>query len=131
MYNWGRKFILFIRDNIKMKLPEQYQNLNVDEKRIIVANLISEFWDQKIQWLADRVWDAQIEFLFNYFFTESKEDREKMWSEMQRKYEAALQEIEVIAEQIQMMDLKYRELLWTRADVKNMESFSSNSSNVQ
>jgi hypothetical protein len=34
-----------------------------------------------------------------------------MWSDMQNKYEAALREIEIIAEQIQMMDLKYRELL--------------------
>jgi hypothetical protein len=42
-----------------------------------------------------------------------------------------LKEIEIIAEQIQMMDLKYRELLWTRGDVGNMQSFSSNSSNVQ
>lgn len=114
-----------------MKLPEQYQNLTIEEKRIVVANLISEFWDQKIQWLADRVWDAQIEFLFNYFFTESKEERERMWDSMQKKYEAALKEIEIIAEQIQMMDLKYRELLWTRGDVKNMHSFSSNSSNIQ
>ena len=114
-----------------MKLPEQYQNLTIEEKRIVVANLISEFWDQKIQWLTDRVWDAQIEFLFNYFFTESKEERERMWDSMQKKYEAALKEIEIIAEQIQMMDLKYRELLWTRGDVKNMRSFSSNSSNIQ
>jgi hypothetical protein len=49
--------------------------------------------------------------LFNYFFTESKEERERMWDSMQKKYEAALKEIEIIAEQIQMMDLKYRELL--------------------
>ena len=113
-----------------MKLPEQYQNLTIEEKRTVVANLISEFWDQKIQWLTDRGGDAQIEFLFNYFFTESKEEREKMWNEMQHKYESALKEIEIIAEQIQMMDLKYRELLWTRNDASNMQSFSSNSSNV-
>ena len=107
-----------------MKLPEQYQNLTIDEKRTVVANLISEFWDQKIQWLTERVWDAQIEFLFKYFFTESKEDREKMRNEMQRRYESALKEIEFIAEQIQMMDLKYRELLWCREDINNMQSFS-------
>lgn len=111
-----------------MKLPEQYQNLTIDEKRTVVANLISEFWDQKIQWLTERVWDVQIEFLFNYFFTESKEEREKMWNEMQSKYESALREIEIIAQQIQMMDLKYKELLWSREDINNMQSFGNHQS---
>ena len=108
-----------------MKLPEQYKNLTIEEKRTVVSNLISEFWDQNIQWLTQRVWDAQIEFLFNYFFTESKEEREKMWNEMQSKYESALREIEIIAQQIQMMDLKYKELLWSREDIDNMQSFST------
>ena len=47
----------------------------------------------------------------HYFERLLEEEREKMWNEMQSKYESALREIEIIAQQIQMMDLKYKELL--------------------
>lgn len=101
-----------------MKLPEQYQNLTIEEKRIVVANLISEFWDQKIQWLADRVWDAQIEFLFNYFFTESKEEREKMRNEVRKKYETAINDLEKVANKLQKLKLQFAELLANKEDAE-------------
>lgn len=105
-----------------MKLPEQYKNLTLEQKKNVISNLISQFWNEKIQWLSDHLWDSQIEFLFSYFFTESKEERDRMWNDMQKKYESALQEIEHIAQQIQLMNLKYKELLDTKADLDDLQS---------
>ena len=73
-----------------MKLPEQYQNLLIEQKRLIVSNLILQYWDKKTQEIVDRLSDDQVEFLFSYFFTESKEAREKMWDDMQKKYKLVL-----------------------------------------
>ena len=94
-----------------MKLPAHYKNLDVDKKRIVVANLISQFWNEDIQKQINRFNDDQINFLFTYFFTESREKRERMWYDMQTEYESTLRELEYIAERIQMLNIKYKEFL--------------------
>ena len=99
-----------------MKLPEQYKNLTIDQKRTVVANLIAQYWDKWIHNLTDNLSDEQVEFLFKYFFTESKEQREKMWHNMQKKYEATLKEIEYIAKKIQMLNIKAKELVSQEKD---------------
>jgi len=102
-----------------MKLPDQYKNLTIEQKRIVVANLIAQYWDDWIQNLTDNLWDEQIEFLFTYFFTESREKRERMWDDMQKKYESTLKEIEYIAEKIQMLNIQYKEFLASKEDIEN------------
>lgn len=106
-----------------MDLPEQYKNLDIDQKRTIVANLIAQYWNKKIQEMVDGLNDDQIEFLFTYFFTESKEKREKMWNEMQKKYELVLQELEQVADRLQKLNLQFSELLAAKEDV---EEFGKN-----
>lgn len=101
-----------------MDLPEQYKNLDINQKRTIVANLIAQYWNKKIQEMVDGLNDDQIEFLFTYFFTESKEKREKMWNEMQKKYELVLQELEQVADRLQKLNLQFSELLAAREDVE-------------
>jgi hypothetical protein len=101
-----------------MKLPAHYKNLDVDKKRIVVANLISQFGNEDIQKQINRFSDDQIDFLFTYFFTESREKRERMWYDMQTEYESTLRELEYIAEKIQMLNIKYKELLAAEADKK-------------
>lgn len=102
-----------------MKLPDQYKNLTIEQKRIVVANLIAQYWDDWIQNLTDNLWDEQIEFLFTYFFTESREKRERMWNDMQKKYKSTLKEIEYIAEKIQMLNIQYKEFLASKEDIEN------------
>lgn len=102
-----------------MELPDQYKNLTIEQKRIVVANLIAQYWDDWIQNLTDNIWDEQIEFLFTYFFTESKEQRERMWNDMQKKYESTLKEIEYIAEKIQMLNIQYKEFLASKEDIES------------
>lgn len=106
-----------------MELPLHYRNLTIEQKKTVVANLIAQFWDQKIHGLTDNLSDSQIEFLFAYFFTESKEEREKMWDFVQKKYEATLKEIEVVVKKIQMLNLQHNELLASQEDA---EEFSKN-----
>lgn len=101
-----------------MKLPDQYKNLTIEQKRTVVANLIAQYWDEGIQNLADNISDEQVEFLFTYFFTESKEKRERMWQDMQKKYEATLKEVEYIAEKIQMLNIQYKEFLASKNDIE-------------
>ncbi|MBQ5945667.1 hypothetical protein IJL65_04795 [bacterium] len=99
-----------------MKLPAHYKDLDVDKKRIIVANLISQFGNEDIQKQINMFNDDQIEFLFTYFFTESREKRERMWYDMQTEYESTLRQIEYIAERIQMLNIKYKEFLEQEAE---------------
>ena len=101
-----------------MKLPAHYKNLDVDKKRIVVANLISQFWNEDIQKQINMFNDDQINFLFTYFFTESREKRERMRYDMQTEYESTLRELEYIAERIQMLNIKYKEFLAEEADKK-------------
>lgn len=101
-----------------MKLPAHYKNLDVDKKRIIVANLISQFGNEDIQKQINMFNDDQIEFLFTYFFTESREKRERMWYDMQTQYESTLKELEYIAERIQMLNIKFKEILAQEAERK-------------
>ena len=109
---------LFIR-NTKMELPEQYQNLLIGQKRLIVSNLILQYWNKKTQEIVDHLNDDQVEFLFSYFFTESKEVREKMWNDMQKKYELVLKELEVVAEKLQKINLHFSELLASKQDIES------------
>ena len=101
-----------------MKLPEHYKNLDTEEKRIVIANLISHFGNKEIQKQIDKFNSDQVDFLFTYFFTESKEKRERMRYDMQTEYESTLKEIEHIAEKIQMLNIKYKELLAQEKDKK-------------
>lgn len=101
-----------------MKLPAHYKNLDVDKKRIVVANLISQFGNEDIQKQINMFNDDQINFLFTYFFTESREKRERMRYDMQTEYESTLRELEYIAERIQMLNIKYKEFLAEEADKK-------------
>ena len=101
-----------------MKLPAHYKDLDVDKKRIVVANLISQFGNEDIQKQINMFNDDQINFLFTYFFTESREKRERMWYDMQTEYESTLRQIEYIAERIQMLNIKYKEFLAQEAERK-------------
>ena len=94
-----------------MKQPEHYKNLDPDQKRIVVANLISQFWKKGIQDQINRFTDEQIDFLFTYFFTESREKRERMRYDMQTEYESTLKEIEYIADKIQQLNIRYNEMI--------------------
>ena len=101
-----------------MKMPAHYKNLDTEEKRIVVANLISQFGNEDIQKQINKFSADQIDFLFTYFFTESREKRERMRYDMQTEYESTLREIEYIAEKIQMLNIKYNELLAQEKDKK-------------
>ena len=102
-----------------MKVPEQYSNLDIDKKRLIVSNLVIHYWNEKTQELVKNLRDDQIDFLFTYFFTESKETREKMWNDVQKKYESALNELEKIADRLQKLNLQFAELLAERDDIES------------
>lgn len=101
-----------------MKLPEHYKHLDPDQKRIVVANLIAEFGNLDIQNHVNGFNDNQINFLFTYFFTESREKRERMWYDMQTEYESTLKELEYIAEKIQRLNVEYQEYLAEEASNK-------------
>ena len=101
-----------------MKKPDHYKNLDQEQKRTVVANLISQFWNEEIQRQINKFNEDQIDFLFTYFFTESKEKRERMWYDMQTEYESTLRELEYIAQKIQMLNIKYKEFLSEEADKK-------------
>lgn len=102
-----------------MKIPEQFNNLDISKKRLIVSNLIMHYWSKKTQELVKNLRDDQIDFLFTYFFTESKETREKMWNDVQKKYESALNELEKIANRLQKLNLQFAELLAEREDIES------------
>lgn len=105
-----------------MKQPEHYKNLDPDQKRVVVANLIAQFWKKWIQEQINRFTDEQIDFLFTYFFTESREKRERMWYDMQTEYESTLREIEYIAEKIQALNIEYNELIAEEKEGKKEEN---------
>lgn len=100
-----------------MQLPEQYQNLDIEKKRLIVSNLVTHYWNERTQELVKNLGDDQIDFLFTYFFTESKEAREKMWNDMQEKYVSVLKELEQISEKLQNINIQLSELLAEREDI--------------
>lgn len=99
-----------------MKLPEHYKNLNAEQKRTVIVNLISEFGNQDIQGRIDNFNDDQINFLFTYFFTESKEKRDRMWDDMIKEYETTLQDLKEIAAKLQSLDLELSEILAQKED---------------
>lgn len=109
-----------------MKLPKEYENLTIEQKKIVVDNIIHNFWDKKIRDLTEKVWDSQVEFLFDYFFTEEDEEREKKWYNMQQKYNELLVEIESIVKELQKLDLKCRELIKLEDDAKDIDKISKN-----
>ena len=119
MYNYEGVYILFFKKYLRMELPEQYKNLAIEQKRMIVSNLIFQYWNKKVQEIVDNLSDDQVEFLFSYFFTESREAREKMWNDMQQKYELLLKEMEVVAERLQKLNLRFSEMLATQQDIEN------------
>ena len=114
-YSLLKIIFIFIIQEI-MKLPEHYKNLDANQKRIVVANLIAEFGNQDIQDHVNGFNDNQIDFLFTYFFTESREKRERMWYDMQTEYESTLRELEYIAEKIQKLNVEYKEYLAEEAN---------------
>lgn len=99
-----------------MKLPEHYKNLNAEQKRTVIVNLISEFGNQDIQGRIDNFNDDQINFLFTYFFTESKEKRDRMWDDMIKEYETTIQDLKEIAAKLQSLDLELSEILAQKED---------------
>lgn len=68
--------------------------------------------------MVDNLTDEQVEFLFKYFFTESKEEREKMWNDMRIKYESALNDLKEIAKKMQKLNLQFAELLAKKEDAE-------------
>lgn len=104
-----------------MKLPEQYKNLTIDQKRVVVLNLIDEYWNKKYQETIAHLTNEQVEFLFKYFFTESKEEREKMWNEMKKKYETALHDLKRLTNKLQSLNLEFAELLSKREDAEEFK----------
>lgn len=112
------ELIFYFIQKHKMHLPEQYKNLNPEQKRLIVYNLISQYWNKKVQKMVENFNEDQIEFLFTYFFTESRETRERMWDDMQKKYEIVLKELEQVADRLQKLNLEFSELLVSKQDIE-------------
>lgn len=104
-----------------MNIPEQYKNLNANEKRTVVLNLINECWYEETPKIVNELTDVQIDFLFNYIFTESKEEREKMCNDMLKKYETSIKDLRVIAENLRNLDLQFAELLAQREDTEEFK----------
>lgn len=106
-----------------MKLPDHYKNLDMNQKKAIIADLVSQLWNESIQ--NEIAWfnDEQIEFLFTYFFTESKEEREKMRYDTRNKYQTAVKNLKMLAERLQKLDFRFAELLAQKEDA---ESFWKN-----
>jgi len=63
----------------------------------------------------------QVDFLFTYFFTESRETRERMWDDMQKKYELVLKELEQVADKLQKLNLEFSELLAKKNDIEDFK----------
>ena len=106
-----------------MELPEQYKNLDIKQKKMIVSNLIMQYWNEKNHDMVDGLTDEQVEFLFTYFFTESKESRDRMWNDMQKKYELVLKDLKEVADKLQKLNLQFSELL---AEKQDIEEFKKN-----
>lgn len=104
-----------------MNIPKQYKNLSADEKRTVVLNLINECWYEKTPEIVSELTNAQIDFLFNYIFSESREEREKMCDDMQKNYETAIRDLRVIAENLRNLDLQFAELLAQREDTEEFK----------
>jgi hypothetical protein len=68
--------------------------------------------------MIDNLTDEQVEFLFKYFFTESKEEREKMRNEVRKKYETAINDLEKVANKLQKLKLQFAELLANKEDAE-------------
>ena len=102
-----------------MKLPDHYKNLDVSQKKIIIADLVSQLWNESIQ--NEIAWfnDEQVEFLFTYFFTESREEREKMWHDARNNYQIAVKHLKMLAERLQKLDFRFAELLAQKEDAEN------------
>ena len=73
--------------------------------------------------MVDGLTDEQVEFLFTYFFTESKESRDRMWNDMQKKYELVLKDLKEVADKLQKLNLQFSELL---AEKQDIEEFKKN-----
>ena len=101
-----------------MKLPEHYKNLTIEQKRIVVLNLIDQYWNKEYQEIIDNLTDEQVEFLFRYYFTESREERDKMRNEMKKKHETALHNLKKLTDKLKKLNLEFAELLSKRADAE-------------
>jgi hypothetical protein len=65
--------------------------------------------------------DEQIDFLFTYFFTESKEKRERMRYDMKEKYKATIKDLKEIAKKLQKLNLEFSELLAKKEDAEEFK----------
>ena len=101
-----------------MNLPDHYKNLDINQKKVIIADIFSQIWNNNFQWQVADFNEEQIDFLFTYFFTESKEEREKMRHDMWKKYETSIKDLKAIAERLQKLDLRFAELLAQREDTQ-------------
>ncbi len=106
-----------------MKLPEQYKDLDIKQKKIVVSNLIMQYWNEENQDMIDGLTNEQVEFLFTYLFTESKEIRDRMRDNMQKKYELLLKDLKNVADKLQKLNLQFSELL---AEKQDIEEFKKN-----
>lgn len=106
-----------------MKLPEQYKDLDIKQKKMVVSNLIMQYWNEENQDMIDGLTNEQVEFLFTYLFTESKEIRDRMRDNMQKKYELLLKDLKNVADKLQKLNLQFSELL---AEKQDIEEFKKN-----
>ena len=105
-----------------MELPQQYKNLDANQKKVIVCNLISQFWNERSEEIANSLNEERVEFLFSYFFTESREERERIRDDMQKKYETAISDLKMIADKLQKLNLQFSEILIKNQDAEDFRS---------
>lgn len=102
----------------KMQSPEQYKSLNAEERKTVVLNLIDKCWYGKTPEIVNTLTDDQFDFLFNYVFVASKEERVKMLDTIQKKYETAVNNLKTIAKELQKLDIQFSELLAQKEDAE-------------
>ena len=105
-----------------MKLPEEYNNLNNEQKRLIVNKIVEEYWNEDLlHFTWSHCSDEAIEFLFSYMFSD-EEWRKLLLIQLDEKWQSLLEEIKDILNKISVIDLKNKELM---SNVNDNEEITS------
>lgn len=121
----------FFITNIMMKLPESFNTLSQENKKVVLYKIAEIYWwdDELLEFIDSLEWD-NIDTICNIVFAKNHEEREKLRNDEFNSLWKTIEEIDLLRNSIDKLIIEITEFSQKIEDEKNVEDIEDILTNI-
>lgn len=124
-------YMCFFITNIMMKLPESFNTLSQENKKVVLYKIAEIYWwdDELLEFIDSLEWD-NIDTICNIVFAKNHEEREKLRNDEFNSLWKTIEEIDLLRNSIDKLIIEITEFSQKIEDEKNVEDIEDILTNI-